>query len=216
MKKVALILSGAGVFDGSELHEAVLSLLALDRAGAQVQCFAPDIPQHHVINHLTGEVMHESRNVLVESARIARGAIKPLSQAEARDFDAAVLPGGFGAAKNLCDFAFKGADCTVNPELERFLKAMAAAKKPVGFICIAPALIPRIYGQGVECTIGTDAQTAAVIAAMGGVHQPCPVSGIVVDEARRCVSTPAYMLAGSIKEAAEGIDALVARVLSLA
>ncbi|MBI2380325.1 MAG: isoprenoid biosynthesis glyoxalase ElbB [Gammaproteobacteria bacterium] len=216
MKRVAVILSGAGVYDGSEIHEAVLSLLALDRAGAKVQCFAPDQPQHHVINHLSGEVMHETRNVLVEAARIARGAIKPLSQARPEDFDAAVLPGGFGAAKNLCDFAFKGAECTVNAELQRFLAALAEARKPVGFICIAPAMIPRIYGKGAECTIGTDAQTAAALEAMGAVHQACPVNGVVVDATRRCLSTPAYMLAGSIKEAAEGIDALVAKVLALA
>lgn len=216
MKRVAVILSGCGVYDGAEIHESVLTLLALDKAGAQVQCFAPDRDQHHVINHLSGEPVKETRNVLVEAARIARGQITALSAADPADFDAAILPGGFGAAKNLSDFAFKGADCTVLPELLRFVRGMAEARKPVGFLCIAPALIPRLYGAGAQLTIGNDEATAAAITAMGGVHQTCPVSGIVVDAAHNIVSSPAYMLAGSIKEAAEGIDALVARVLELA
>lgn len=216
MKRVAVILSGCGVYDGAEIHESVLTLLALDKAGAQVQCFAPDRDQHHVINHLSGEPVKETRNVLVEAARIARGQITALSEADPADFDAAILPGGFGAAKNLSDFAFKGADCTVLPELVRFVRGMAEARKPVGFLCIAPALIPRLYGAGAQLTIGNDEATAAAITAMGGVHQTCPVSGIVVDAAHNIVSSPAYMLAGSIKEAAEGIDALVARVLELA
>lgn len=216
MKKIAVILSGCGVYDGAEIHESVLTLLALEQNGLDYQCFAPNIEQMHVINHLTGDVAEgESRNVLVEAARIARGNIKDLAQAKESDFDAAVLPGGFGAAKNLCDFAVKGSDCTVNPDVERFIKAMATAKKPVGFICIAPAMIPRLYGEGSRLTIGNDKETASAIEAMGGVHMACPVEDIVYDEERNLLSTPAYMLAGSVSEAASGISKLVAKLASL-
>lgn len=216
MKKIAVILSGCGVYDGAEIHESVLTLLALEQNGLDYQCFAPNIEQMHVINHLTGDVAEgESRNVLVEAARIARGNIKDLAQAKESDFDAAVLPGGFGAAKNLCDFAVKGSDCTVNPDVERFIKAMATAKKLVGFICIAPAMIPRLYGEGSKLTIGNDKETATAIEAMGGVHMACPVEDIVYDEERNLLSTPAYMLAGSVSEAASGISKLVAKLASL-
>lgn len=216
MKKIAVILSGCGVYDGAEIHESVLTLLALEQNGLDYQCFAPNVEQMHVINHLTGDVAEgESRNVLVEAARIARGNIKDLAQAKESDFDAAVLPGGFGAAKNLCDFAVKGSDCTVNPDVEKFIKAMAAAKKPVGFICIAPAMIPRLYGEGSKLTIGNDKDTAAAIEAMGGVHMACPVEDIVYDEERNLLSTPAYMLAGSVSEAASGISKLIAKLASL-
>ncbi len=217
MKKVAVILSGCGVFDGAEIHESVLTLLALEQAGAHYQCFAPNIEQAHVINHLTGEVAEgDSRNVLVESARIARGNVKDIAEADAADFDALILPGGFGAAKNLCDFAFNGAECQVNPDVLQFCKAMAAASKPVGFICIAPAMIPHVYGKGAKVTIGTDQGTAEAIEAMGGDHVSCPVDEFVVDEAHKVVSTPAYMLAGSIIEAQTGITKLVTKVLEMA
>lgn len=215
MTKVAVILSGCGVFDGAEIHESVLTLWALEQEGAEYQCFAPDIDQAHVINHLTGDEMPEKRNVLVESARIARGNIKSLTEAKADDFDALILPGGFGAAKNLCDFAFKGADCNVNDQVLTFCKAMAEAKKPIGFICIAPAMIPHVYGEGAKATIGTDAETAAAIEKMGGQHVSCPVDEFVIDEERRVVSTPAYMLAGSISEAASGITKLVQQVVAM-
>ncbi|GAB4350149.1 MAG: isoprenoid biosynthesis glyoxalase ElbB [Gammaproteobacteria bacterium] len=216
MTRVAVVLSGCGVYDGSEIHEAVLTLLALDRAGAEYQCLAPNIEQMHVVNHLTGEVAEgETRNVLVESARIARGNIKDLAKARAEDFDALIFPGGFGAAKNLCDFAVKGAECTVQPDVERFAKAMAQDGKPVGYVCIAPAMVPRIYGEA-KVTIGTDADTAKAIESMGGVHVECPVREFVVDEENKVVSTPAYMLAERISDAAEGIEKLVHEVLRLA
>ncbi|EKE73010.1 isoprenoid biosynthesis glyoxalase ElbB [Gallaecimonas xiamenensis] len=216
MKKVAVILSGCGVFDGAEIHESVLTLLALAQAGAQVQCFAPNVDQHHVINHLTGEEMAERRNVLVEAARICRGEIKDVKGLKAADFDALILPGGFGAAKNLSDFAFKGAECQVQPDVLAACQDFAQAGKAAGYICIAPAILPRVYGQGVEGTIGTDQATAGAFDAMGGVHQACPVDQFRVDEARKVVSTPAYMLAGNILEAKSGIDKLVEEVLRLA
>ncbi|MBN7825887.1 isoprenoid biosynthesis glyoxalase ElbB [Bowmanella dokdonensis] len=216
-KKVAVILSGCGVFDGAEIHESVLTLLALSSQGASYQCFAPDIAQLHVVNHLTGEVMDgETRNVLVEAARIARGEIQALNELDAKDFDALILPGGFGAAKNLCDFALKGADCQLHPQVLSACQAFARTGKPVGYLCIAPAMITKVYGPGVKLTIGTDQDTAAAIRQMGGEHQECQVEDIVVDEQHKVVTTPAYMLAQNIGEAATGINKLVDKVLELA
>lgn len=215
MKRVAVVLSGCGFLDGAEIHESVLALLALDRAGAQVTCFAPDQPQAHVVNHFTGQPTSESRNVLTESARIARGKIQPLSQADASLFDALIVPGGFGAAKNLSNFASVGAECDINQDLTRLAKAMHQAGKPMGFICIAPALLPKMLGVPVRVTIGNDIDTAEIIDAMGGEHVTCPVDDIVVDEDQKVVTTPAYMLAQSIAEAAQGIEKLVSRVLVL-
>lgn len=214
-KKVAVILSGCGVYDGAEIHESVITLLRLDQRGAQVQCFAPNVMQHHVIDHLTGAEMPESRNVLVESARIARGQVKDVRELRAEDFDALIVPGGFGAAKNLSDFALNGAGCSVQPDVLQAARDFARAGKPVGLICIAPALAARIYGEGVSCTIGTDADTAGALEQMGARHVECAVEDIVEDEERRLVSTPAYMLAGSISEAASGIYKLVDRILEM-
>ena len=214
-KKVAVILSGCGVYDGAEIHESVITLLRLDQRGAQAQCFAPNIAQMHVINHLTGEEMPESRNVLVESARIARGEVKDIREANVEDFDALIVPGGFGAAKNLSDFAVNGAECTVQPDVLALAEAFAEASKPVGLMCISPAMAAKIYGPGVICTIGNDADTATVVNKMGATHQECDVSDIVEDKARKLVSTPAYMLAQSISEAASGINKMVDRVLEL-
>ena len=215
--KVAVVLSGCGVFDGAEIHESVLTMLALTRAGAEIQFLAPNIPQARVVNHLTGDVAAgESRNVLVEAARIARGKIMDVAQADSRDYAAVFFPGGFGAATNLSDFASAGASCTVQPDVLRFASAMAAAGKPACYICIAPALVPRIYGAGVQLTIGTDAATARQIEAMGGKHLNCPVHKFIVDTERKLVTTPAYMLAQNIAEAASGIEAAVAATLAMA
>lgn len=166
-KKVAVILSGCGVYDGAEIHESVITLLRLDQRGAKVQCFAPDIAQLHVINHLTGEQMPETRNVLVESARIARGEIKDVREAKVEDFDALIIPGGFGAAKNLSSFATEGAACTVQADVLCLAEAFAEAGKPIGLMCISPAIAAKIYGPGVICTIGSDADTAAAVTKMG-------------------------------------------------
>ena len=215
-KQVAVILSGCGVFDGAEINEVVLTLLRLEQQGAQYQCFAPDMAQHHVVNHITGEEMSETRNVLVEAARICRGAIKDVRELDVTAFDALILPGGFGVAKNLSDFAFKGAECRVQADVLAALKAFAAAGKPVGLECIAPALAAKVFGAGVQCTIGNDADTAAAVEASGAQHQACVVSDIVEDAQCKLVTTPAYMLAGSILEASQGINKLVDRVLALA
>ena len=215
MKNVGVVLSGCGVYDGTEIHEAVLTLLALDRAGAQAVCFAPDKTQLHVINHLSGDEMPESRNVLAESARIARGNVQPLSQADASQLDALIVPGGFGAAKNLSSFASEGAECWIDKDLAKLTQQMHKANKPIGFMCIAPALLPKLLDQQVRLTIGNDPDLGEVIDAMGGEPVICPVDDIVVDAENKVVTTPAYMLAKSIAEAASGIDKLVSRVLDL-
>ncbi len=217
-KKVGVILSGCGVYDGSEIHEAVLTMLALDRRGAEMVLCAPDVAQMHVVNHLTGEVAEgEERNVLVESARIARGEIRDLATVKADELDALILPGGFGAAKNLCDFAVKGADCSVHPEVARLVREVHAQGKPVAAVCIAPALIAKVLGgEAPELTIGTDEATAGALEAMGARHVACPVKEFVVDRERKLVSTPAYMLGQRISEVAEGIDRTVEALLDLA
>lgn len=215
MKNVGVVLSGCGVYDGAEIHEAVLTLLALDRAGARAVCFAPDKSQLHVINHLTGDEMPEERNVLVESARIARGNIQPLSQADASQLDALIVPGGFGAAKNLSSFASEGAECWIDKDLAKLTQQMHKANKPIGFMCISPALLPKLLDQQVRLTIGNDPDLGEVIDAMGGEPVICPVDDIVVDIENKVVTTPAYMLAKSIGEVADGIDKLVSRVLDL-
>lgn len=216
--KVGVVLSGCGVFDGSEIHEAVLTLVALDEAGAEAICMAPNVAQRHVINHLTGEVAAgETRNVLVEAARIARGNVRDLASVDAAELDAVILPGGFGAAKNLSDFALAGDACSVHPEVARLIRSARAAGKPVGAICIAPVLLAKVLGsESPRLTIGTDAGTAAAVNAMGACHVDCAVSGTVVDDEKRLVTTPAYMLASSISEAASGIEKLVLEVLRLA
>ncbi|MBN1512631.1 MAG: isoprenoid biosynthesis glyoxalase ElbB [Phycisphaerae bacterium] len=220
MAKVAVCLSGCGVFDGSEIHEAVLALLALDQAGAQVICCAPDKPQMHVVDHVQQKPAEgQTRGVLAESARIARGRITPLSAVEAREIDALIFPGGFGAAKNLCTFATGGADCEVDPDVERLVNDMIEMGKPVGFMCIAPALMARIAGRrriAPTLTIGTDAKTAAAVEKMGAKHRNCPATDIVVDSQYRIVSTPAYMLASGPAEVFQGAKKLVDEVLKLA
>jgi enhancing lycopene biosynthesis protein 2 len=216
-KRIGVLLSGCGVYDGSEIHEAVLTLLALDRAGATIVCTAPDIDQMHVINHLTQETTPETRNVLVESARIARGDIRNLKDLKAEELDGLIIPGGFGAAKNLSDFAVEGPRAHVNPEVKRILEEMTASKKPVGAICIAPATLTRALGdRQPEVTIGNDTGTAAAIESMGGKHHNCTVDMIHVDEKNRIVSTPAYMLGPGIKEVAVGIERLVGEVMAMA
>lgn len=215
MKKVGVILSGAGVYDGSEIHEAVITLLAIARHGAQAVCFAPDKWQSDVVNHVTGETLAERRNVLIEAARIARGNVQPLSQAFANDLDALIVPGGFGAAKNLSNFASLGSECTVDSSLKTLALEMHEAGKPLGFMCVAPAMLPKIFDFPLRLTIGTDIDTAEVLEEMGAEHVPCPVDDIVVDEEHKVVTTPAYMLAEDIAQAASGIEKLVARVLVL-
>jgi enhancing lycopene biosynthesis protein 2 len=218
MLKVGVVLSGCGVNDGSEIHEAVITMLELDKAGADMVLMAPNIDQLHVINHATGDEMDDSRNVLVESARIARGNIKDVAEITSDDLDALIFPGGFGVAKNLSDYAMAGAECSINPDVQRLSKEIHNDGKPIGVICIAPAMMAQILGENTELTIGFDDQTASDINTMGAKHITCSVEEIVIDEEKKVVvvSTPAYMEANSIKEAAEGIQKLVEQVLQMA
>ncbi|MBU2891712.1 isoprenoid biosynthesis glyoxalase ElbB [Colwellia sp. D2M02] len=215
MKKVAIILSGCGVYDGSEIHEAVLTFLALTQQGASYRCFAPNIDQHHVINHVNGEVSEETRNVLVESSRLCRGDVEDIIELREQDFDALIVPGGFGAAKNLSNFAIDSDNYKVNEQVLNAAKAFAKAEKPSGYMCIAPALLPLIYPEGVKGTIGTDNATAALITAKGLTHVNCDVDNVVIDFKNKIVTTPAYMLASNINEANNGITQLVKSVLAL-
>jgi len=217
MSKIGVLLSGCGVNDGSEIHEATLAMLALDRAGAERVCLAPDMAQRDVVNHLTGEPVPESRNVLVEAARIARGEIRDLATVTAAEIDGLILPGGFGAAKNLCDFALAGTETVVNSGVERLLLELHAAGKPIGAICIAPAVLARVFGHlGAEVTIGNDAGVARILESFGARHIECPVDDIVVDERLRLVTTPAYMLGPGLKEIWPGIDKLVQQLMAMA
>jgi enhancing lycopene biosynthesis protein 2 len=216
MKKIGVVLSGCGVRDGSEIHEAVFTLLAIDRQGCESVCMAPDA-DFPATNHLTMQESGEKRNALVESARIARGNIRDIREVKAADLDAIIFPGGFGAAKNLCDFAMKGAGASVNPEVSRLLKEMASAKKPIGAICIAPVIIATVLGKdySTTVTIGNDAGTAAEIEKTGAKHRECPVTEFVVDDKNKLVTSPAYMLANRISEVYEGIDKCVKEVIKL-
>jgi enhancing lycopene biosynthesis protein 2 len=220
MPKVAVCLSGCGFLDGSEIHEAVCTLLALDQAGAEVICCAPDKPQMDVINHAQqAPAAGETRNVLVESARIARCNVQPLSKMEAAKIDALIFPGGFGAAKNLCTFATDGAHCSVDPDVERLISDMLEMKKPIGVICIAPAMMARVVGQkniAATLTIGTDQDTAAAVQKMGARHRDCSATDVVKDTVHKIVSTPAYMLASGPAEVYTGVKKLVDEVLRLA
>lgn len=212
MKKFAVILSGCGVFDGAEIHEAILTLLAIAQQGASYEIFAPDVNQHHVVNHLTGKEMPEKRNVLVESARIARGKISPLSRFDAHDFDAIIFPGGFGAAKNLSTVAFDGPNAKVNPDVEAAVRAMYQAGKPIGALCIAPAIIARIL-ENVEVTIGNDPGTASTIEKMGGKHTKATHGEVVVDKKNKVFTTPCYMLDATIVQIYEGVSNVVKEML---
>lgn len=216
MTRVAVILSGCGYLDGGEVHESVIALLSLDRAGAQVQCLAPDKPQRDVVDHRTGEaVTGETRNVLTEAARIARGEIEDVAMADAASFDAVIVPGGYGAAKNLSSFAVEGPGCKVDPGVEKLLREVHQAGKPIGFICIAPNLAARLF-PGVDLTIGSDPETASVLETLGAHHKACPVESFVCDEKAKVVTCPAYMLGPGIKDVAAGIEKLVEEVLRLA
>ena len=219
MATVAVVLSGCGLFDGSEIHESVLTLLALDREGAAVKIFAPSDPQKHVVDHLCGKVAGgEKRNILEESARIARGKIQDLSRAEIEYFDAVIFPGGSGIVKNLSDFAENGADCHIHPKVERLILDAMEQKKVLGFMCLAPLLAAKVgtrAGRKPIVTLGNDAEMANAVQAMGAIHKACSAIDVVVDEDNFIVTTPAYMLAKSISEAEIGISELVRTVLSM-
>lgn len=213
-KTFAVILSGCGHQDGAEIHEATLTLLAIHKHGAEFVCYAPDIKQHHVLNHITGQEMNEQRNVLIESARIARGKIAALATFDANTVDALVIPGGFGAAKNLSSYAFDGANCSINPDVVKAVKAVHAAGKPLGALCIAPVILAKILGD-VSLTIGQDTGTAENLAAMGAKHIPTLHGEIALDRQHKIVTTPCYMLNSRVDQIAEGADKLIAAMLEM-
>ena len=216
-KKIGVILSGCGFKDGAEIHESVLALLALDKAGADVVCMAPNVDQAQVVNHITDETVAEKRNVLVESSRIARGDIQDVANVHGAELDGLILPGGFGAALNLSDFASKGPDATVHPEVERVITEVHDGHKPVGAICIAPGVAAKVLGKhGVKVTIGNDEGTAKAIEGCGAKHENCVVQSVVIDADQKVVTTPAYMLGPNIRHVAAGIELLVAEVMKMA
>lgn len=213
-KEFAVILAGCGVYDGAEIQESVLTLLAIIRAGAAYQIFAPDIEQYHVINHITGAEMHEKRNVLTEASRIARGNIRPLSQLDVHSFNAIVFPGGFGVAKNLCTFAIEGIGFSINHEVEQIIKKAHLLGKPIGVMCIAPVMIPKILNNA-NITIGNDEATALAIIKMNGKHTVTTHGEIVIDKQNKVVSSPCYMLDATIDQIAIETQNLINALIQL-
>ena len=214
-QKVCVVLSGCGFLDGAEIHESVATLLALSKAGADYTVAAPDKVQHHVVNHHTqSEMTGESRNVLVEAARIARGPVADVATIQAADFDALFFPGGFGAAKNLSSFAFKGSGGDIDPQVARLIKEFHQSGKPIGAVCIAPALLALALGKG-TVTIGSDTGTAGHLEKLGSTHQVCPVTEAVIDNANKLVTAPAYMEDAKVHEVAQGIESAVHAVLEM-
>ena len=213
-KKFAVILAGCGHKDGAEIQESVMTLYAIAKAGSTYQVFAPDVDQHHVINHLTGEPADETRNVLVESARIARGDIKSLSEFKSQDFDILMFVGGFGVAKNLCTYAFDGSDCTVNPEVEKAVKSMHTAGKPIGALCISPVILAKVLNH-VTITMGQDPSAIENVKTMGANHKTTNAREIVIDEKNKVVTNPCYMLDSTIVDIAEGAINTVNALLEL-
>ncbi len=211
---ICVLLSGCGVFDGAEIHESVATLLALSKAGAQYTIAAPDRAQHHVINHLDGTEMEETRNIRVEAARIARGNVLSIEDVDVSTFDALFLPGGFGAAKNFCSFAFEGAEANVQPDVQHLVQSFHDAGKPIGAVCIAPAVLALCLRKG-TLTIGSDEGTASALEALGATHQVCPVTEMVVDSTNKLVTAPAYMENAAIHEVAQGIERAVLATIEL-
>jgi enhancing lycopene biosynthesis protein 2 len=213
-KKFAVILSGCGVLDGAEIHESVMTLYAIAKNGGVYEVFAPDIQQLHVVNHYNQKEMPGPRNVLIESARIARGRISPLSKFNAANFDALIFPGGFGVAKNLCDYAFKDADCTVNEEVAAAIRSMAKAGKPIGALCISPVLLAKVL-ENVTVTLGNDPASARSVEKMGALHKITTHGQVVIDEKHKLVTSPCYMLDANIIQISEGIDHTVKVMMEL-
>lgn len=212
-KRFAVILAGAGQLDGNDLHEAVLLLAAVARHGATYQCCAPDIEQHEVVDHLSGNPMPERRSVLRESARIARGDVKPLSAFKANDFDGLLMPGGYGVAKNLCTYAFAGENCTVNAEVAAAIKEMHAQGKPIGAMCIAPIVLAKVLGHG-TITLGQPSETSRDAEKMGMTLQSSGHGQVVVDKVNHLYTTPCYMLDSTIADIWDGADALITAIMA--
>jgi enhancing lycopene biosynthesis protein 2 len=212
MKNFAVILCGCGALDGSEIHEAVMTLLAIERHECRYSVFAPDENQYHVINMFTKEEMSEKRNMLVEAARIARGNIQPLSELDLTQFDALVLPGGYGAAKNLSTYAFDGANAVVYPPLVEIVKTEKKKQMPIGALCIAPVILAKILGN-ITITVGNDPATIANVEQMGATHVNTQEGEVIADKANRVFTTPCYMLSATIADIADSADNLIRTIL---
>lgn len=210
--RFAVVLAGCGVYDGAEIHEATMTLYAIVSNGASYQIFAPNIDQHHVVNHLTGEEMNQNRNVLVEAARIARGNAKPLTDYNPKDFDALIFPGGFGVAKNLCSFAFDGPECEVIPEVEKAIVETHKLHKPIGALCISPVLLAKIIDSPL-ITIGQDQKTAKSVESMGAKHEYTSHGEVTHDKTNNIFTTPCYMLDATIVDIANGANAIVKQMM---
>ena len=216
MKKVGVIISGCGFLDGAEIQETVATLAALENHDLEAVCFAPDKQQIHVVNHLTQSVSEgEERNILVEAARIVRGNISPLEETSCDDLDAVMIPGGFGVAKNLSDYAFKGADMQIDPLVESVLKRAIEADKPVAAVCIAPILLAKLLGdRSPNLTLGAEGGDSKNLESLGGKHKATSHEEVVVDEAMKLVTGPCYMLDASVGNIIRGADAVVAKLKS--
>lgn len=212
MKKFAVVLCGCGPMDGSEIHESVMTLLAIDRNECQYTIFAPDADQFHVVNHYTKEVMNEKRNMLVEAARIARGDIHPLTKLKASDFDAIVFPGGYGAAKNLFNYAIKGTKAVVDAEVERVIKDFHASRKPIGALCISPVLMAKVLGN-ITITVGTDEKTIHDVETFGAQHINTQQTEVIADKENMVFTTPCYMLPATIADIADCAENLIETIL---
>lgn len=215
MKKAAIILSGCGFLDGSEIYESVCTFLALEKCGVPYQCYAPNV-EAYITNYITKTKTEEKRNILQEAARLARGNCKDLQEVDPDEYDVLILPGGFGAVANLSNFAEKGTNFDINPDVKKITEHFKTKKKPVGFICIAPVIAAKLYGPSLHCTIGNDKTTAKAIEAMGATHEARTVDDIVIDKKNKVVTTPAFMLGKSIRDVFGGITKLVEALLELA
>ena len=212
MKKFAVILCGCGTLDGSEIHESVMTLLAIDRNDCEYSIFAPNDTQYHVVNHITHEEMPESRNMLLEAARIARGKIRPIGECDVNEFDALVFPGGNGSAKNLFTYALQGAQCTVREDVAALIRAFHTQHKPIGALCIAPVMIARVLGD-VTVTVGTDQHTIQDVESFGTHHICSQQKGVVSDKKNLIFTTPCYMLPARISDIADCAENLIEAIL---
>ncbi len=215
MKKIAVILAGCGNRDGSETHETLSVLLAIDKRGIEYQCFAPN-GDFEVFNHIEGKKSGEKRHLITEASRLCRGNIKALSMYKAEDYDALIIPGGMGAAQNLSNYAFVGKDIIVNQEVEKAILETYSANKPIGALCIAPMLLAKVLGdKNPTLTLGNDCPAAQDAISLGCNHQICKSNEVAVDVKHKIVTTPAYMVATHISEIFEGSDNLVEQICKL-
>lgn len=224
--RIGVLLSGNGVYDGSEIHESVFTLLAIDENRGEAVCMAPNTEQHHVVNHITGDEMPEKRNVMVEAARIARGAISDLAEMSASNLDALVIPGGFGAAKNLTKWAFSGPDGEINADVKRIINDFVTAKKPIVALCMGPTVVAKALedaGLKEHLTVGTTEEASpyeidAISAGMekaGAVAEMKTIREITIDTENKIISAPCYMMEASITDVRNNIKQAIDQLFEM-